>query len=348
MNESKRIYSLDTIKSIAAFLVVSLHVPSLPIPLIPRFIPDIARVAVPLFLMISGYFIYSTDIDKLFEKTKIGIYRILKLLGVGFVVYLIVYIITFRDWLGVTKELSYLLSFKFWFFGQVPFCPIAWYLVAYLYSLMIYAFLRKIKASDITFFCLAFVCIFIWLSTGSYQSFFFTETIPWMYNTSWIMAFPFFILGIYMKIYETRILNFKITNILYYTLIFIFVLLSFAEYFLIGKINSVSVNGTAYISTVFLVFFIFSFAQSNKKFGAGTILNTIGREYSLYIYLYHVAINYLLCSFFIVHFSFINRFSFEPIIRLPFNYRFLINNFSVFLLSTIISYLLYRKSVSKN
>ncbi len=345
--ESNRIYSLDTIKCLAAFFVVSLHTPSLPLPLFPEILTDIARVAVPLFLMVSGYFTYSNNSSDISIRIKKNIRKALNLLFVSIIIYLIVDIIAFQDLSYILSQARYLLSFDFWFFGTVPFSPVSWYLVAYIYSLLIYLLIQRLKIKDKFILSAIPIFLIIWLFTGSYQSFLFRNEIPLQYNTCWIMALPFFLIGAFFKKYESRIKNLNVSNFKLFLLIIMFCISTILEHIIIKKITNHSVNGTGYISTLFLVITIYIALMKNSKFGKDSIFNRIGRDYSMYIFIFHVAINYILCRLFLVKFEFVNIHSFEPLIYLPYNYQYVVNNITVFLITLAFSVFLTKTKLNK-
>lgn len=64
----------------------------------------------------------------------------------------------------------------------------------------------------------------------------------------------------------------------------------------------------------------------------GGVIAKIGRKYSMYVYLYHVAFNYLLCALFGVKFD----FPFNGLIELPFDYTLIVNCFTTSLLAAVV------------
>lgn len=91
-----RYNSIDAMRLIAAILVVSLHVPFSPI--IGKFTSDIARIAVPFFLMCSGFFLYSTS-PKVFKDNSLkSIKKAIYLLVTGTFIYLFTDFIIWHNW----------------------------------------------------------------------------------------------------------------------------------------------------------------------------------------------------------------------------------------------------------
>jgi surface polysaccharide O-acyltransferase-like enzyme len=336
--------SIDTMKCIAAFLVVCIHVTT-PIPYFTGILINIARIAVPFFFICSGFFIYTTDQIEFDKKINRSIIKSAKLLLYFILVYFFVNTICWLDIRQIQEGLQLLASWDFWFFNITPFCPVAWYLMAYIYSLLFIKLILFISLTRHVFFKLCYVLIpaglCYWLISGAYQSLFFDNIISWNYNTCWITSYPFVMFGIIIRNYQKILIQkINVKNSILYCLIIIFFITSVFAHYVLKKTTGNPVNGTGYISTILLVLVIFIFLLKNNHWGAGTIWNIIGKKYSLYIYLLHVAVNYILCRLFLVKFDFQHYFSFEPVIDLPFSYLWIINSFTVFFISVIIAKLL--------
>jgi hypothetical protein len=195
--------------------------------------------------------------------------------------------LAFQNLIYFKKQFLLFTTLDFWFFGTVPFTPVSWYLVAFIYSLQIYLLIIKINFKDHFILFIIIFCIIFWLISGSYQSFFFSTTIPLQYNTSWIMALPFFLIGILFRKHESRLIKLNLNNISLIILIITFIISSFFEHFIIQLISNKPVNGTGYLSTLFLVLIIFLFCLKNKQWGI-PLFNKIGSDHSMYIYIFHV------------------------------------------------------------
>ena len=71
--KSTGISSLYIVKCICAFLVVTCHTP---MGQVKEIISPIAMAAVPIFFLISGYFLYSPDERKSYERAKKSLKKI--------------------------------------------------------------------------------------------------------------------------------------------------------------------------------------------------------------------------------------------------------------------------------
>lgn len=312
-----------------------------PIPYLREILGDIARIAVPFFFLCSGFFIYSPDRTEFDKKINRATKKSAKLLLYFTLLYFFVNTICWFDIRQIKEGLQLLASWDFWFFNSTPFCPVAWYLMAYIYSLLFIKLLLFISRTRHVFFKLCYVLIFAglcyWLFFAYQSLFFHNNILHWRYGTCWITSYPFVMLGFIIKNYQKIIQKINVKNSILYCLIIIFSIASAFAHYVLKKITGNPVDGTGYISTILLVLVIFVYLLKNNQWGARTVWNTIGKKYSLYVYLLHAAINYILCRFFLVKWDFQHYFSFEPLINLPFSYFWLINSFTVFFISVIIA-----------
>lgn len=94
-------------------------------------------------------------------------------------------------------------------------------------------------------------------------------------------SFPFIMLGIFLRINNIKI---KVTLQKYFFIFIIGTILSCIEYYFIQK------SLITYISTFIQIFPLIGFSLSNNQFNNNIMLSYIGRELSLKIYIYHIAI----------------------------------------------------------
>lgn len=315
---------------IAAILVVSLHIPFPSI--VGKIIPDIARIAVPFFLICSAFFLYSTSIEAFKSNSLKLVKKATSLLFTGTLIYFCIDLIIWRNWDRIIQQLTLFSSLDFWFFNSVPFIPVGWYLMAFIYSILIIRYLYKFIPFPSLFWYLTMVIGFCWwFITGTYQSFFFDIPMPLKYNTCWIVCYPFLIVGMLIAHFlkSEKIPSILSNKVLILCIIF-FSFSSIAAHFIIKNITGSPVNGTGYISTIFLVVALFILLL--KHINNGKRLAYLGKNYSMYIYIYHVAINYSLCALFGVQFT----FPYNGFINLPFDYTIIINPLIISIFAAII------------
>lgn len=256
---------------VAAVLVVSLHVRTLPI---CGILADIAKISVPFFLMCSGFFLYSKE-DYL-DKSRVirGIKKSISLLIESVVFYFILDYILWHDLIRIKNGLMTFLSLDFWLFSDMPFAPVSWYLSAYIYSVIFIYFIYKYFGRK-TVYVLSALGIVYWFVIGSYQSLFFANQIGLRYSCCWINCYPFVVIGMLMKQYEEEICKFEtsIGSTKTVTMITIFVVTSIFEHWFLKRVTGMPVNGTGFISTFLLVMLLFAFLLKYKYWGGVFIMS---------------------------------------------------------------------------
>lgn len=328
MSNNNRIPSYDGMRLIASFLVVSLHTPSIFPSQISAIIADIARIAVPYFLLLSGYNIY--DKNSSIEDKRIinSIKKILSILIVSIICYAIFDYLVFEDFERLKISLYGFTSYKFFIFNTVPFCPIGWYLLSYIYILIITYFVKK----TIFQFMFMFISIILSLITGVYSKVLGLEINSLLWNCSFICTFGFFSLGYIIRKHKNKISLLKYSNKSLLFIILISIFLTVLEHISINKITSQSVNGTIFLSSYPCVIAIFIYLTKNP-----TVLSSLqnfGKKYSLNIYIYHVALHYALVKIFCPD---IFGLKSSELILIPHNIvPLIINNFTIFIILLLI------------
>lgn len=280
-----RIDSLFFLKGICAILVVFVHTDFFYRNL---FVP-ISRLAVPLFFMISGYFMINSDgtfKDKLYIKKqmkKIGKYILISsfvyaLYNIFNKIFLLNQVFSWE--LIFDKPLDkYFLSYLFLY---SVFSGPLWYLTAYFQSLIFVPCLNKLSSKGI--FLIIVLTYILGLLLGKYL-WVWTQIdlpAPLMRNVL-TMAVPFLFLGILIR-KEEKFFVFLYKKYLYVFLFFI--PLNYLEYWGILKWGSV-VGGDYVVTTIFVLVFVFVYAISHPWLGRNSYLGFIGEKLSLDIYLYH-------------------------------------------------------------
>ena len=317
MKSNNRYDSLDMMRIVAAVLVVSLHVRTLPI---CGILADIAKLSVPFFLMCSGFFLYSEEdyLDK--HRAIRGINKSIRLLIESVIFYLVLDYILWHDLIRIKSGLMTFFSIDFWLFSDMPFAPVSWYLSAYVYSVVFIYVIHKYLGRK-TVYVFSVLGIVYWFIIGSYQSLFFTQQIELRYSCCWINCYPFVVIGMLMKQYEEKFCELitRIGSTKTVIIIIVFVVTSLVEHWFLKKVTGMPVNGTGFISTFLLVLLLFAYLLKYKNMGG--VLSYVGRLYSMQVYIYHVAVNYILCRLFYTE----GKFDMEPLFVLPFSPIWLVN-----------------------
>ena len=280
----KRNSSLDFLKTVCAFLVVCIHAPFPGIAgtvLLP-----LTRVAVPLFLMITGYY-YTNTKQKNREKKQLM--KILRLfVGANLLYFFWSLLQNYFYGYSVTGYLSNTFTLstigKFLLLNESPFGGHLWYLGAILYALVI-VFVFEKKWDRKKLYPVVPVLLLVDLVFGKYSLFLFGQSFPFIWVRNFLfVGLPYFLIG--DMLYTCRI---KVKPAKALVLALAFALTTLAERF---GLDFFGLNGERdhYISTTFLAICLFLAATrgsgkcSSKVYEA---LCRIGAKLSTGIYVLH-------------------------------------------------------------
>ena len=202
---SQRNATLDVIKLIAAYFVVFIHVP------FPGkfgvMIETAARFAVPVFFIVSGFFAYGNDLDKIKKKIR----NIFSLFVFASVLYnalnigtrilsesstVAEYINGFFDFSVILKMLLLNCTYS---------ADRLWFLPALIYVYAAYYLARKLKLKDEVIFGISFAGMAAHLFLGEVLLAFGTE-LPYEFLRNFLlMGIPFFGTGMFLKKHENKI-----------------------------------------------------------------------------------------------------------------------------------------------
>lgn len=257
--ERSRNYSIDSLKFYCALAVVLIHSQFL----FKDVVLPLLRVAVPIFFMISGYFIYGEKAEQRIKKaiTKISLILAWSTLLFAFLkeIFLIVH---HNVYVPNAQDLV-----NFFVFNENPFGWHLWYIGAYLYVLIIVWVIARYDK-----WMLLFKSVPILLIILLFLSYISVERI--YYRNFLFMGLPFFAIGAYVR-KKNRLVNRKIL----YVLISLLFMSSLAENYVTNQ------NLEIYLSTIFLSVLIFSFFIGREQ--PNSSLSSMGGQYSLYIYIFH-------------------------------------------------------------
>ena len=265
-----RNYSIDTLKTICAILIIFIHTPKTEI--MQECVAPFFRCAVPLFFMISGYFTYGkSNLNNVIRKRIIGQ---LKILGWGMALYFIISVIT--NGTTTIDKMHHFLTPSFFLFNTVPYAGHLWYIIAYIYVLVFMLIVEKYNLYTPLFITTPFLLLGT-LVTGTYSGILLNNSLPFHFSRNFFFTgIPFFTLGMIIKHYkQTPTIPFlTIATIAFY-------IIGLVEVSFIGVFA-----GDCYFSTIFLSVFIF-LLFINIKQPNDTVFSRLGREDSLYIYVLH-------------------------------------------------------------
>ena len=279
-NQPERTYSLDFVKGIAALLIVCLHCPNTDS--IDSFVHVLGRMAVPMFFIITGYFL-----PLMIQKGRLPGHakKILGILVGATVLYLLLFVIGHHnqslsslfekivDWKNLPQRILW---------GRLPLSMYAghlWFLVSILYILvMIGLFVKKYPLKNL------YVLIpLLFLAGYVISSFDVDNSLRGYYQNYIFIGFPYVLLGSYIN---GKMKGIQLKNRTLIMLIIFFFLIYAFEIFLYVKLGLPS-HREHYLAIIPLVSLILIVAAKNPMIGHRSFITVIGRKYSVYIYVVH-------------------------------------------------------------
>lgn len=264
---------LNVCKGVAAFFVVFIHC-NFPSP-VGGMMNGLARFAVPLFFMISGYFSYQKRIDVIRSRTR----KIWRLFLLSNSVYFIwkVAVSWWEETLswGMMADLFSPISLMRWIFlNQSPMMSHLWFLGALLYCYLFYGFLIGHIKEEYFYFLIP-VCLVCNLFLGNKISFMYVRNF-------WLTGLPFFLWGHWFAREEScKRLRFKGR----YCIVAVGAgaCLTMAEMLLLG-------GKELYLGSVLMAAGGFAWALEHPHFGENSRMAHIGERDALHIYLWQMIV----------------------------------------------------------
>lgn len=277
-------HTLNILKVICAILIVFNHC------VFPnefgKIIKDISRIAVPIFFIISGYFSYQNNENKIKNKFK----RIF-LMFVGACIFWFLFTIIRYAIISPIEIKYYLKSFidlkrifHFFIFNDNIFWGHLWFFNALLYCYGI-NFIKQHFKFKINYATESIIAIALILGYFLLNKFIVDDNYSNAYfiRNFLFVGLPFYLIG--KNIHHFNINKYFKKNCLLIILLFIsFILLFVERNFYASEI---------YISTLFESTFLFIFCLNNPNMNNKTI-EYIGNNLNLYIYIFHPAIKYII------------------------------------------------------
>lgn len=289
----KRLHNIDSLKFLCAILVIFLHVHTP----YQEYILPLTRCAVPCFLIISGYLIFTEDPMKLERHLKRSINRMFQILVWSTLLFAVVkFLFAFKN-----NDFSFLnleTLGKFILLNENPFGFHLWYIGTYLYALIIVYF--SVKSNNLKYIWWSVpILLLLDLCLGKYSLVLWHKEFPYIWVRNFLcVGIPYFSIGMLLRQWQKQILNFKYLQILAMGGVILFSLTSLMENRLLIELQA---NATRdhYISSTFLAvsLFILFLATTQTKMN---VLSALGEKDSLYIYIFH--------PLFIIFFATVNKY----------------------------------------
>ena len=262
-----RNYSIDVLRLLLSFAVVVIHVHS---GKWYDYVDPICRLAVPVFFIISGYFIYGEGINK---KVKKGLAKVSKIA----VWSTAIYALPFLPHLLNGDKINFSLM-NFILFNSTPFGGHLWYLFAYIYTLTFVLLLNKSNLSK--FIILIPTFFFVGLLFGRYSACLFNQDMPGFLSQNFLfVGFPFFFTGGILRKYLI-IQRIHILSIILLLIITIAIL--YVESFFFHNENPSGINYIMVYPCSILLFLLFLKINIHVN-----VFFMYLSQASLYIYIFH-------------------------------------------------------------
>lgn len=271
---------LNVWKGIAAFFVVFIHC-KFPSPA-GGILDGLARFAVPLFFMVSGYFSYGRGMDTI--KRRCGhIFRLMVTANLAYFFWKLLMLKS--DGALTSAAVGALFSGKslwqFVLWSVSPFAPHLWFLGALWYCYLFYMLLLRKKRED-RCYALIVLCLGVNLILGEFCRIAGHPLPVRLTRSFWFTGLPFFLWGHWFA--DRRHREKKLApDGLCLCMMGLGACLSMGELFLTG-------GAELYVGSILLVAGIFMLALQHPEAGRGSLPARIGAEDSQGIYLWQYMI----------------------------------------------------------
>lgn len=289
MNEHSRIHSIDCMRLIMAFLVVCIHVP------FNGKVGDVfitfGKTAVPFFLAVCGYMLYRDDsqlmMKRLIKQAKrIGIFYALST-AFYVAVNIISIRIEYRNFASVKMlygpgTVKNFLLYNYWMYAEH-----LWFLGSLFYALLIMILLNKLKLlKKVVFFGPLLIACYVILSHMGIGQWY-------QLRNAVLVGLSYTMTGMLIRRFEEKILSIKfITAIL--SAAFVVTCIT-----AIVELNSYKEGvGVPFVSCEIMTFVLLLLCLKLRNFGEGTLMEKLGRECALPVYILHIAV--MIFLFFVI------------------------------------------------
>lgn len=280
-----RYVSLDVLKTIAAFMVCYQHACGTGI--LSGYILAAARIAVPLFVMITGFFYEDTRSNGHEKKQLI---KFLKIAVEMFAMYFLVDIAfnvvsgNLKGYLFRYVDLS--LWLKFVVFNTPLTAGHSWYMWAMIYVLLFFFWLPSInrnKLFRIVFITLPLILVPLF---SKYSLFFCQNQIPAdLYRNSIVPVIAYFLIGIVIRENSDKIISLPFRSRLAIAVVALVGLI--IERTVLLEIQGSDYKSGSYFMTAFLAIAFFIVFLDLGRVQKGNLLAEFGKKYSLNFYIIH-------------------------------------------------------------
>lgn len=296
--KSRNVY-LDIFRFFLAFMIICIHLTDKAYEFFPLF-----RLSVPLFFMISGYFIYTNDQEKSKKKATNFISRSAKYMLIGITFYTVYEFIsclitqTSVGWFFTTifyEGNSPLFNF-FILNAPIPYYTVGaqlWFLIAMFVLSLVHYLLVRLQKTNL-YKIIVPVCFAIYFFFSGFMYIIQPKTdIPIRYmRNAWFFGLPTFGLGYLIAQFNWHKKSWY--KYIYLALAILFFILQIPENQLLERENS---NIEMYITGVLSAVFFLQFFLGIKKTDCKFFYTWIGKSAPFYIYILHMGVACVIAEF---------------------------------------------------
>lgn len=281
MNAQKN-YTLELLKLFASYMVVFIHV--LFYGQMGVIMDTLARFAVPLFFLVSGY--YSFQIRD--EKIKKRIIKLLTLFIIAAVCYTLLNVIPFvlrGNANGISAYFSNYLNIATLIKAIVFNVPVSathlWYLLASIYVYIVFYFVTVLHLNEKLVYFVSFALLFLHILLGECLTAVGILVPRTIMRNFALMGIPFFVLGLFVKKHDN-----KLKNVPNHVIIIAVVIGVFASLFSRYSFG----ENQLYIGSLFILFAMVATFIKYSTAKYPPFLNALS-GCSTYIYIFHIMIS---------------------------------------------------------
>ncbi len=267
--------SLYCLKAFGAFFVICIHCYD------PWVVYPIIRTAVPFFFMISGYFLYRTNHGAALNKCIVALKKIVWITVYANIFYYLVFYIPFNLFpLHTLKSLARYIVIGDYLGGHL------WYLNAYIETLIIVIISLKLNILSRLWWCIPLFVI-AGLVFGKYEFLFPNIPNNLILSRNFLtFGIPCFGIGWLLKQYHSKLLRIVSSPVLIACIILI---MSECEIWILRYVSGF-LFGDYLLTTLPLAASILLIGVKYPSLGRNSLLEVIGKKYSLGIYIFHMFI----------------------------------------------------------
>lgn len=275
---------LDAFKGIACIAVVLLHV-RIPFTGVDNIVQSMARFAVPLFFMVSGYYCYYDDIAIMQKKLPQKIKHIFKICIASLLYWVVIKFMICLFGMsehGIAETFSAMFTWQsivdFIVFNADPVINILWFVFALLYTYIIVYIFTRFKKINILIYSVPFLLVVHFLFGNiAYKIGVAIDSV--IIRNCWFMGIPLFMIGYLLRKNSGSVSAKAARN-----LIFIGFAVAVLEWMFIGGRQQMYI-GSIITAAAMIVYSEYYPAKVFSK-----LLCEVGNKYSLFIYVTHLSV----------------------------------------------------------